>query len=172
MSSSPEDEFDSFYAARAEGLVRSIYARTGDLDRAHDSVQEAFARAWANWTKLDDQDPTAWVRKVAWRLAVSDWRSRMREGVRLRRVAGAEREPPEVLLDELVSVRNALASLSRDQQTVIVLHYFEDLRVEDVALMTGMPASTVKSHLRRGRLALQEKLETRDADESVKEEAQ
>lgn len=68
-------EFDAFYAESVGRLIGHLYAMTGDLAEAQDVVQEAFARAWERRTELDlNGAPEAWVRTVAWRLAVSRWR--------------------------------------------------------------------------------------------------
>ena len=47
-------------------------------------------------------------------------------------------------------------SLPAAQRLALTLHYFEDLRYEDIAEVMGLPLNTVKSHIRRGkeRLAL------------------
>ncbi|GAA4915972.1 hypothetical protein GCM10023237_40350 [Streptomyces coeruleoprunus] len=72
---SASTDFDEFYTATARRLVAAVYAATGDLTEAEDAVQEAYARAWQRWDRLTREgDPTAWVRTVALRLAISSWR--------------------------------------------------------------------------------------------------
>jgi RNA polymerase sigma-70 factor (ECF subfamily) len=60
------------------------------------------------------------------------------------------------LRESAAEVREALASLPATQRLALTLHYFEDLRYEDIADVMGLPLNTVKSHIRRGkeRLAL------------------
>jgi RNA polymerase sigma-70 factor (ECF subfamily) len=60
------------------------------------------------------------------------------------------------LRESAAEVREALASLQATQRLALTLHYFEDLRYEDIADVMGLPLNTVKSHIRRGkeRLAL------------------
>src|SRR6266567_3380708 len=63
----------------------------------------------------------------------------------------------EVTLRESASeVRAALQELPPAQRLALTLHYFDDLRYEDIAETMGLPLNTVKSHIRRGkeRLAL------------------
>ena len=61
-----ELEFDEFYDASFQRVVGQIYAMVGSLSEAEDSVQEAFARAWQNWSKVGGYtDPEGWVRSVA-----------------------------------------------------------------------------------------------------------
>ncbi|WP_331272468.1 sigma factor [Motilibacter aurantiacus] len=68
--------FSAFYAATAPRMVQHLFLLTGDLSRAQECVQDAYAQAWRRWPHLQDGDPAAWVRRVGWRLAVSDWRRR------------------------------------------------------------------------------------------------
>ena len=67
-----ELDFDGFYAATFRRVVGQVYAMTGNLSEAEDSVQEAYARAWERWGKVRGyNDPEGWVRTVAYRIAVS-----------------------------------------------------------------------------------------------------
>ena len=60
------------------------------------------------------------------------------------------------LRESATEVRAALVTLPAAQRLALTLHYFEDLRYEDIADVMGLPLNTVKSHIRRGkeRLAL------------------
>jgi RNA polymerase sigma-70 factor (ECF subfamily) len=147
------DEFDAFYSGSARRLVGVLFSMTGDLAEAQDVVQEAFARAWDRRSTLDRIDnPEAWVRTIAWRLAVSRWR-RARNSVTAWRRHGppADVAAPDV---EHVALAQALRRLPEAHRRAIVLYYLCDLSVEQVAAETGSPVGTVKSHLSRGRAAL------------------
>jgi RNA polymerase sigma-70 factor, ECF subfamily len=68
-------EVPEFYAATFSSPCAQLYVHTGDLAEAQDVVQEAFCRALPRWNRLVGyDDPTAWVRRVAWNLATSRWR--------------------------------------------------------------------------------------------------
>src|SRR2546421_1704157 len=60
------------------------------------------------------------------------------------------------LRESAAEVRAALNALPAAQRLALTMHYFEDLRYEDIAETMGLPLNTVKSHIRRGkeRLAL------------------
>jgi RNA polymerase sigma-70 factor (ECF subfamily) len=53
--------------------------------------------------------------------------------------------------EEAMTVRAALARLPDAQRLALTLHYFDDLRYEDIAEVMGVPINTVKSHIRRGK---------------------
>jgi RNA polymerase sigma-70 factor (ECF subfamily) len=146
-------DFDAFYARTAPGLVRQLHAMTGDPAEAQDCVQEAFARAWQRWSRLERYDaPEAWVRTVAWRLAVSRFR-RLTAGSRAHRRYGAGPDVPALSADR-VALLAALARIPAAQRRAVVLHHVAGLSVQEVADETGVPLGTVKARLSRGRTAL------------------
>lgn len=146
-------EFDVFFSSRGPTLVRQLHAMTGDLTLAQDCVQEACARAWQRWSVVSRyDDPAAWVRQVAWRLAISRLR-RVRVGIGLLRRHGPPPDEPELSPDR-VALLAALRELPEAQRRAIVLHHLCDLSVEQVAAETEAPVGTVKARLSRGRAAL------------------
>lgn len=145
--------FDAFYAATAARLVRQLHAMTGELAEAQDCVQEAYARAWQRWSTVSAYDaPEAWVRQVAWRLAVSRFR-RARMGAGLLRWHRPGPDVPDLSPDRVALVA-ALRRLPEAQRRAIVLHHLGGLSVAEVAAETHAPTGTVKARLSRGRAAL------------------
>lgn len=146
------DSFDEFYAARMPRLTHTLFLAFGDIAQAEDSAQEAFVRAWQRWDSLDTADPIGWVRTVAWRLCVDDWRSsfRARKAIRIMR-SNVEYSPPAP-----TAALDLLSGLSEALRTVAALHYVEDMSVDDISQLLGIPPGTVKSRLSRARQALRE----------------
>jgi RNA polymerase sigma-70 factor (ECF subfamily) len=145
--------FDEFYSAKRQRVYDCVYALTSDAMDAQDAVQEAFARAWQRWSVIAGyDDPEAWVRTVARRIAVSRWRRARNRTVAHRRLG----PPPDMPGPgpEGTALMAALARLPIEQRTALVLHHLCDLSVEDVARETGAPIGTVKARLSRGRRAL------------------
>lgn len=152
------EEFEEFYAQTVARLTGQLYVMLGDQHEAQDVVQEAFARGWSRRRQLDrNGQPEAWIRTVAWRLAVSRWRVRRRAADAWQR-SGA---PPHVdgPGPESVALVEALRQLPANQRRTMTLHYVCDLTVEQIAVETGLSASTVKTHLVRGRTALSLRLQ-------------
>jgi RNA polymerase sigma-70 factor, ECF subfamily len=144
--------FDDFYLETRHALLRQLTAMTADPELAADVLQEAYSRAWQRWGRVSGMaDPPAWVRTVAWRLAVSHFR---RAGV-ARRFAGVIGRRPEdaeaMPQDEVLDVQAALRLLPPEHRRVLVLHDLCDLPVTEVAAETGVPEGTVKSRLSRAR---------------------
>ncbi|GAA0795092.1 RNA polymerase sigma24 factor [Spirilliplanes yamanashiensis] len=147
-------DFDELYAAHYADLTVQLFAYFGDRQEAQDVVQEAFCRALARWSSVSRyDDPVAWVRRVAWNLAVSRWRrARTALGfLRRQRVAEPQVDGPS---PERVALVRALATLPGVQRRAMVLHYLADLTVAEIAQREGVAEGTVKSWLHRGRAAL------------------
>ncbi|MGA4866045.1 SigE family RNA polymerase sigma factor [Streptomyces lavendulocolor] len=162
-----EEEFQELYAHSVTRLVGQLYLMTGDLHEAQDVVQEAFVRAWGRRSRLvRDAGPEAWLRTVAWRLAVSRWRRRGRAAEAWRRHAGGLAGTVPAPGPGTVALVAALRRLPDRQRRVAVLHYVCDLSVEQVAAETGISSGTVKTHLSRARAALAPHLSaTEEADD-------
>jgi RNA polymerase sigma-70 factor, ECF subfamily len=147
------DDFDAFYALTSEKLIGQVYAMTGDLSEAEDAVQEAYIRVWQRWPQISRYDnPEAWLRTVAYRIAVNSWRKAKNRLIAHRR-AGWRREQPGPSPDALTLV-SALQKIPKAQRQAIVLYHVADLSIEEIAQELGAPVGTVKARLVRGRKAL------------------
>jgi RNA polymerase sigma-70 factor, ECF subfamily len=153
MALMADDGFAAFYAGSYRRLLGQLFAVTGDLAEAENVLQEAYARAFARWSRVGDYDlPEAWVRRVAINLAAMAERSLRRRARALLRLG----PPPLVpeLSPDLLDLRDALAALPLGQRQVIVLHHLVGLSVEEVARELRLAPGTVKSRLARGRAAM------------------
>jgi RNA polymerase sigma-70 factor, ECF subfamily len=151
------EDFDGFYAAVFARLVGQLALVTGDPHEAEDVVQEAMARAASRWPRLRAYHaPEAWVRRVAFNLAVSGHRRTRRRLAALLRLGPPAPVPP-VSVDAL-ALAAALQELTLAHRQVIVLYYLADLPVEQVAHELGVPVGTVKARLARARGALAARL--------------
>lgn len=158
-----ERDFEDFYRAAAPRVVHLVYATTGDMTIAQDSTQEAFARAWQRWSTISTYDePLAWVRTVARRLAISAWRRQSaQDRAYVRHGAASSTDGPGV---DRVAVLEALQTLSDPIRESVALHYIADLSIEQIARETGAAVGTIKSHLHRGRRQLAAALEIKEND--------
>jgi RNA polymerase sigma-70 factor, ECF subfamily len=157
--------FDAFYEGSSRRVLHQMYAMTGNLADAQELVQEAYARAWQRWSSVSTyDDPEAWVRTVAWRLAASRWR-KARNGVTALLRHGPAPDTPEPSLDNVALVA-ALKQIPEAQRRTVVLHHLVGLSVAEVAHEMHVPEGTVKARLSRGRAALAQLL----TDSSLAEE--
>lgn len=133
-------------------LRRFLTSLCGDSALADDLAQEALVRAYVSSDRFIGNFK-AWVFRIAYNCFIDN----------LRRVPApaASLDSPEALhvADGTASdasfrheeLRRALTKIPEKERTVIVLHYFEDLPVKDIASIMQIPAGTVKYHLSVGR---------------------
>jgi RNA polymerase sigma-70 factor (sigma-E family) len=145
-------QFEGFAAEASDPLLRTGYLMTGDARDAEDLVQETFLRVARRWNKVRSMDhPAAYARKVLINLVLHDAGRRSRQKAELRAPgpgidaadAGAARALREV--DDLAEFRWALAQLPARQRAVLVLRYWADLPVAEVAGILGCSTGTVTS---------------------------
>jgi RNA polymerase sigma-70 factor (ECF subfamily) len=154
--------FDDFYRVHFGALVTQLRAGTTNLAEAQDVVQEAFCRAWGRWDRLTEyDDPVAWVRRVAWNLAVS---RRRRSRTALRFLAGQRAQYVAGPGPDRIDLDAALARLPIKQRRAVALYYLADLSTADIAADCGVSDATVRSWLHRARTAL-----SRDLSDTAEE---
>jgi len=137
--------FEEFVGARGQALQRFGYLLTNDWALAEDLVQTAFARAYPRWSRIEADDPEAYVRKIMINTWSSWWRRRWRGEVPSATMPEGEARDLYPDIDRRQSVRHALASLPPRQRLVLVLRYDQDLSELQVADLLGISVGTVKS---------------------------
>jgi RNA polymerase sigma-70 factor (ECF subfamily) len=155
--------FDAFYRREYPAVVALAYALCGRGNVAEDIAQEAFVVAQQRWARVSDYDkPAAYVRRVVANMAVSQRRRLAAEGRAMGRLAVRTgwAEPDIAIPDP--DFWRAVRSLPRRQAQVLALYYLEDRPADDIGDILGCSASTVRVHLHRGRLALEEILRERN----------
>lgn len=140
---SSSDAIEQLFGDEAHSLWRTLVAFTGGRrEVAEDAMAEAFARALRFVDGI--RDPRSYVYATAFRLAAQDLRRERRDGFEIA-PSGLEQSTDA---DEVMV---ALRRLSTNQRAAVVLHYYVDLSVREVAWVLGITPATVKVHLFRAR---------------------
>jgi RNA polymerase sigma-70 factor (sigma-E family) len=143
--------FIEFVDARRGGLVRTAYLLCGDWHRAEDLVQQALVKLYTAWPRVVGQGgEDAFVRRILLNTHLDDWRwRRRRPETPVGEHWNADPAPPSGS-DDRDALRRALALLPEGQRKVVVLRFWLDLSVEQVAADLGVTTGTVKSQSARG----------------------
>lgn len=165
-----ELQIESIIKAYLKPVYSFVRRLSGDANEAEDITQEVFLKVWKNLDRYDpQQDFKAWLFAIA-RNTTIDW-LRKRRPVLFSSLDQTEendnfadnlvdQEPlPAELFEraELAQIlTEALAQLSLDQRTVILLHLEQDLTFEVITQIVDRPLNTVKSQYRRGLIALRQ----------------
>jgi RNA polymerase sigma-70 factor (sigma-E family) len=148
------EEFGEFYAASKDRCLRAAVASGLRPGPAEDAVAEAFARAWASWSKVRRLDqPAAWVVRTAVNADISWWRRRRREVV-----APALPESTTTDVSHPTDLVAAIRGLPPRQREVVVLRYLLDLDTAATAGWLGIAPGTVTAHLHHALAALRVQL--------------
>jgi RNA polymerase sigma factor (sigma-70 family) len=148
-----DEEFRTMFVATYPGVARTVQLLVGDRAVAEEVTQEAFIQLLLHWRKVSRfERPDMWVRRVAIRRAQRE-RSRMwrRGGLEQSLAPLSEAGPPPEPDDE---IRAAVDTLPPKQRAVVVLFYFEDRPMDEIADLLGCSTSSGWSQLHTARQKL------------------
>jgi RNA polymerase sigma-70 factor (ECF subfamily) len=137
------------FVARLDAAARLMLR---DHDLARDAVQDGFIRAWRSLPSLRDPDRfEGWLRSLVARSCLDILRRRDRRPIEVELTSTDE--PTMADVSTIVADRDLLDMILRrlppDQRAVVVLRYYFDLEVPDIAATLRIPVGTAKSRLHR-----------------------
>jgi RNA polymerase sigma-70 factor (ECF subfamily) len=144
-----ERDLEQLYREHGNRLWWALVAFSGDREIASDAESEAFAQALRRGEAI--KDPLAWVWRAAFRIAAGELQRR-------RTVAAPLADPSYELPEPAAHVTQALRELPPQQRAAVVLHYYADKPIREIAELLGTSSSTVAVHLHRGRNRLRDLL--------------
>ena len=145
-------------AAPLERLLLTVsYGVLHSWDLAADAAQNALLKGWRHRHSVKDPGSfKPWLVKIA----INESKNLLRRGFPVELDENTADEPAdrELRLDVRVDVRQAVYRLPEKYRLPVILFYFEDMAVADIARALDVPEGTVISHLHRGRAKLREEL--------------
>ncbi len=167
------EAFRALVDRESRSVIAICHRILGDPVDAQDVAQDAFLQAYRALATFRGDGPFgAWLRRIAIRTAAARLSTR-REEIRLdaealdpRAAALESGENPEATamdVEQRAIVLDAVETLPAEQRDVILLRFYGDLSLNEIAELTSHPVGTVKSRLHRGMAALRDRLEPRSA---------
>lgn len=166
IASGDRDAFRAFVERESGPIFRSCYRILGRRDEAEEVAQESFVAAYrAIGSYRGDGALGGWLARIAVRQAFR----RLTQRKDVASLDPAAEGPADVTNEPLsaalaaerhAAVRVAVAELAEPYREVVVLRFFGDLPLNDIAAATERPLGTVKTHLRRGLERLRASLES------------
>lgn len=142
-----EQTFTALVATRGAALNRYAYLLCGDVDEAADLVQEALLHTFGRVTRNAGPDNAeAYVRRAI----LHDYLDRQRRRARwrlVRHLFASQLATMDVDVAARCDTRAALALLSPRQRACVVLRYYQDCAVAEIAAQLGCSHGAVKRHL-------------------------
>ena len=141
----------------------TAYNMTGNRALAEELAQEAFLSAWKGIRGFRRGSPfKPWLMRILVNTVMAHRRKRSVETTPIEESAWADdAEHPAALAEsrlERQTVQRAIRGLSPEHRQVVVLRYFADMTVPEVARASGVNEGTVKSRLHRAHQALRQRL--------------
>ena len=150
------DGFDAFVRRVQPALLQALIATYGPVD-GREAAVDALSWAWEHWDRLATVDhPVSYL----YRVGQSATRRFLPRPVPTRLVDVLETRFPDVE----PTLLPALARLSAQQRTVVVLVHGYGWRQAEVARLLGVNASTVRDHLNRALDHLRDEMEVSDVN--------
>lgn len=147
------DEFARFAHSSTPRLRSSAFQLCRDWHLAQDLTQATLTKLYLSWSRA--ADPSAYAHKILLRVYL-DHRRRSSSA---ETATGDLREPVYTVNPELrLAMIDALSQLPSRDRAIIVLRYFADQSVEQVAQELGVPETVVKSQTRRSLIKLRQML--------------
>lgn len=154
MVSGQRSAVELAYREHGQALWRALFLYSGDREIASDAVAETFAQALGRGDELRS------VERWIWRSAFLIARGMLKE--RGRPAAGIPQRPYQ-MPDSTIEMLETLQALSDKQRAAVILYYYADYPIREVAALLGSTASAVGVHLHRARRQLRHLLEATDA---------
>lgn len=145
--------FEAFHASARPGLLRLAHLLTGSPALGEELVQDTLLAVHRSWETITE--PTAYARRALINQVRSSQRRSIRERTFLaRRTVEAVTGEPNV--DETWAL---IRRLKPEQRTVVVLRFYADYSLNQIADELNLPLGTVKSTLHRALKHLKETLD-------------
>jgi RNA polymerase sigma factor (sigma-70 family) len=142
---------ETLYQAEYLGMVRLAYSLISNNAEAEEIVQDCFVDVYRRFDEI--REPRHYLRRAVV--------NRSHSVLRRRQTSAAHRpEPPESLDGDASNMWDVLNNLPEDHRVAVVLRYYGGYRASEIASIVDRPASTVRSHLRRGLAQLRRELES------------
>lgn len=144
------DDIAAVFRRHAKTVYRLCYTYLGNAADAEDAVQTVFAKLLGKPRRFNDAE-----HEKAWLIvcAQNHCRDVLKSAHRTRQTA-----LPEDIADERRARQDetldAVLALPEKYKTCVYLFYYEGYRTAEIAALTGVPASTVRSHLSEARALL------------------
>lgn len=155
------EAFDLLYEKYKNLAIRTAYLITGNLSDSEDIVQETFVKVYLHIAELkNDSGFKPWMMQILVRTAYRTGKKNSREipdddmEGRMENQTVISPLGQMMKWEEAEMISEAVASLPVKQRTVVVLYYYNELSVTEIAALLGCREGTVKSRLHTARKCL------------------
>ena len=165
MKKGDKASFDMLYEKYKNMALHTAYLITGDYSYSEDVVQDTFVKVYLHCKELkNDSGFKAWMMQILVRTAYKSGKKKSRELPDEDILVKADKGQRFSSVDQVIAreeaemIAGAVKALPIKQRTVVVLYYYQEYRVNEIAAMLGVLEGTVKSRLHTARKMLRKSL--------------
>lgn len=165
MKKGDKASFDMLYEKYKNMALHTAYLITGDYSYSEDVVQDTFVKVYLHCKELkNDSGFRAWMMQILVRTAYKSGKKKSRELPDEDILVKADKGQRFSSVDQVIAreeaemIAGAVKALPIKQRTVVVLYYYQEYRVNEIAAMLGVLEGTVKSRLHTARKMLRKSL--------------
>ena len=139
-------------------LLRTCFIYLKDVHLAQDAVQDTFLKIYRNYDKFNaNSSEKTWIMRIAINVCKDYLRSAWHRRVNVQEVLAEIPTSSETHEDDTLLLE--IMRLKPHYREVILLFYYHDMKISDIAKVVGAPESTVSVRLKRAREQLKKRLE-------------
>ncbi|UFJ39726.1 RNA polymerase sigma factor [Brevibacillus humidisoli] len=156
-----DKQLEAWVDLYAQRLIRLAYSYVSNRIDAEDLVQEAMIKGYRHRDQLNNEsDPFPWLAKIVINECRMAKRKRWREVLMHSIPDGMTRSTEQKYVEKLTheKIDDVVSSLPEKYRTPIILYYFEELTISEIAKIVGVKTGTIKSRLARGREAMKKRI--------------
>ncbi|HHD2717109.1 TPA: sigma-70 family RNA polymerase sigma factor [Clostridium perfringens] len=153
-----KESFGILIKNNKEYLYKMAFLYVKDEQDALEVIHETVYRAFLNIEKLKKAKFfNTWITRILINVSI-DFLKRKGKNEMLDESTPIRKEKCEISTEEKLDLYNAIDLLNDSYKTVIIMMYFNDMKIKDIAKVMEIPENTVKTYLRRAKQALGEVL--------------
>ncbi len=153
-----KESFGILIKNNKESLYKMAFLYVKDEQDALEVIHETVYRAFLNIEKLKKAKFfNTWITRILINVSI-DFLKKKGKNEMLDESTPIRKEKCEISTEEKLDLYNAIDLLNDNYKTVIIMMYFNDMKIKDIAKVMEIPENTVKTYLRRAKQALGEVL--------------
>lgn len=153
-----KESFGILIKKNKEYLYKMAFLYVKDEQDALEVIHETVYRAFLNIEKLKKAKFfNTWITRILINVSI-DFLKKKGKNEMLDESTPIRKEKCEISTEEKLDLYNAIDLLNDSYKTVIIMMYFNDMKIKDIAKVMEIPENTVKTYLRRAKQALGEVL--------------
>lgn len=164
-----KDRFGRIYDEYVSKIYRFIYLKVDVRETAEDITSKVFASGWQTYQDGKEiKNIGAFLYRIARNAVVDYYREKGRtktipmSAISERMDSRTNLSEMAILNTETEKVKQAIQVLKKDHQDALILHYLEDMPIDEVAAIMNRPPGTVRVMIHRGLKDLRKELDIRE----------